>query len=104
MQIFTFTLVLTLLDLYHMFRGSQHIEAIGNDNDLQEKKVAAVELSLRISYCTSLTRRKKRQKQTMAKAMSKELDSILNSVAVLLFMFLVTESSTSACVKYSKKT
>lgn len=87
MQIFTFTLVLTLLDLYRMFQGSQHIEAIGNHNDLQEKKVASVELSYRILYSTSLTRRKKRQKQTIAKAMSKELDSILNSVAVLLFIF-----------------
>lgn len=44
-QIFTFTLLLTLLDLYHMFGGSQHIEAIGNDNDLQEKKIPSSELS-----------------------------------------------------------
>lgn len=44
-QIFTFTLLLTLLDLYHMLRGSQHIEAIGNDNDLQEKKIPSSELS-----------------------------------------------------------
>lgn len=86
MQIFTYTLALTLLDLYSLLNGSQHIEAIGNHNDLEQKYVGRFKSrNISTTSQTSLTRRKKRQKQTMAKAISKELDSIFSLVLCLLF-------------------